>query len=68
MRITTRLLASAEGCCAPTSAAQPGRYYDDPVAPKRIVLCPATRDAVTVDTSGALEILLGCQAVTDAPH
>lgn len=55
-------VADATGC-----AATPGWYYDDGFSPTRIILCPATCDAVTVDVSATLDILLGCETVTDVP-
>lgn len=48
------------------TAAQ-GWYYDNALNPTRIILCKSTCDAVTADPMAALEILLGCQTVTDIP-
>jgi hypothetical protein len=44
-----------------------GWYYDNALNPTRIILCKSTCDAVTADPMAALEILLGCQTVTDIP-
>jgi hypothetical protein len=44
-----------------------GWYYDDPQKPTRIQLCKATCDAVTADPMAALEILLGCDTVSEVP-
>jgi len=41
-------------------AAKEGWYYDDPKNPSKIVLCPSTCSSVKGDTSGKIEILLGC--------
>lgn len=42
--------------CPPTG----GWYYDDPKNPTRILLCPTTCDAVSKDTTGKVDIALGC--------
>lgn len=39
-----------------------GWYYDDPTAPTRIILCPATCNAVT-GGGGRVDVELGCQTV-----
>jgi hypothetical protein len=52
---------------AASCAAMPGWYYDNAASPTRIILCPATCDAVTVNTSATLDILLGCATVTGVP-
>lgn len=44
-----------------------GWYYDDPAAPKRIVLCKSTCDTVAADKMAKLDILLGCATVTTVP-
>jgi hypothetical protein len=36
-------------------------YYDNPSAPTEIVLCDATCAKVTPDTTGEVDVLLGCQ-------
>lgn len=40
-----------------------GWYYDDPVEPTLITLCPATCEAVSGNPDGSVEILLGCPTV-----
>jgi hypothetical protein len=45
----------------------PAWHYDNAQNPTRIILCPSTCDSVTIDVSAALEILLGCETVTDVP-
>jgi len=52
---------------AASCAAMPGWYYDDAINPTRIILCQASCDAVTVNVSATLEILLGCETVTEVP-
>ncbi len=39
-----------------------GWYYDDPNAPNRIILCPASCDLVE-NTKGTVEVVLGCKTV-----
>jgi len=39
-------------------------YYDNPSAPAFIVLCASTCTKVDADTTGTLQILLGCPTVT----
>jgi hypothetical protein len=36
-------------------------YYDNPTAPTQIILCPATCSRVQPDTTGEVDILIGCQ-------
>lgn len=40
-----------------------GWKYDDPANPKRIVLCPATCDALHTDFGAKIEIALGCETI-----
>ena len=42
-----------------------GWYYDDPISPSTLVLCPATCQRVGSDTQGTLDIILGCQTIVD---
>ena len=38
-----------------------GFYYDDPVAPRRLILCPASCEAVKKGTAASkLDVVLGC--------
>ncbi len=46
-----------ETACAELTTAW---YYDDPVKPKSISLCPATCAKVQADPKAKIEILLGC--------
>lgn len=47
-----------EAACGATTG---GFYYDDPKEPKRIILCPASCEAVRKGTSEAsLDVVLGC--------
>jgi hypothetical protein len=36
-------------------------YYDDPVDPARVILCPSACDTVTADDGAAIRILAGCK-------
>jgi hypothetical protein len=44
-----------------------GWYYDDPVMPKKVILCKASCDAAQAmlgpDKSGGIEVLFGCKTV-----
>lgn len=40
-----------------------GWYYDDPANPTKIMLCPAACDLVSGDTTGKLDIQLGCATI-----
>lgn len=40
-----------------------GWYYDDPQNPTRIILCPATCDAIRADTAAKIDVLFGCDTV-----
>lgn len=40
-----------------------GWYYDDPVNPTQILLCPATCDAVQLGDEGAITVKFGCQTI-----
>jgi hypothetical protein len=44
-----------KAACAPD-----GWYYDDPVKPTKIELCPATCTTVQADSSAKIDIILGC--------
>jgi hypothetical protein len=37
-----------------------GWYYDDPAAPTKVLLCPASCDVVSSDPEGTIEIVFGC--------
>ncbi len=41
-----------------------GFYYDNPAAPTKIILCPATCDTAQADDKGKVDILLGCAVNT----
>jgi hypothetical protein len=56
MEVLLGLVPSAADCG--TSQAW---YYDDPMMPTRILLCPAACTTVTADTGAAISILAGCQ-------
>lgn len=40
-----------------------GWHYDDPSAPTAIELCPTTCEAIAADTTGRLDVALGCETV-----
>jgi hypothetical protein len=40
-----------------------GWYYDDPLAPARILACPASCDALRAEPDVRVELLLGCKTV-----
>jgi hypothetical protein len=46
-----------------TCGAKGGWHYDDPANPKRIVLCPATCQALHSDFNAKIEIALGCDTI-----
>lgn len=50
------LVASAAEC-----RTEQAWYYDDPMDPTRIILCPSACDTVTADTGAAIRILAGCK-------
>jgi hypothetical protein len=39
-----------------------GWYYDDPIAPTRVILCPDTCNQVKQDTQGRIDLILGCKS------
>jgi hypothetical protein len=58
----TELVPRVDGAaqCPATGSAW---YYDDPTAPTQIILCPSTCTTVLGDSSGNLEVLIGCATV-----
>lgn len=38
-------------------------YYDDPVNPTQIMLCPSTCSTISADTGGNVKIVVGCDTV-----
>jgi hypothetical protein len=56
--IPTLYVPSAGDCAL---APGPGWYYDDPVAPTKIVVCPVTCDRLSTLPRASVEVLLGCQ-------
>ncbi len=60
---TTLAQVPNEAACA---GAQ-GWYYDNPTSPTRIALCKSSCDAATVDVMASLEVLLGCETITNVP-
>jgi hypothetical protein len=51
-----------QGSCPVTGN---GWYYDNPSAPTLINLCPATCDMVRNDSSGQVDVLLGCKTILE---
>jgi hypothetical protein len=51
------LNAPTEADCDPVTG---GWFYDNPAQPTRIRLCKSSCDAVTAQTNGRLDVLLGC--------
>ena len=49
----------ATGC----GAVVDGWYYDDPLAPTMIVMCPQTCDKAQVAENGAINIAFGCETI-----
>jgi hypothetical protein len=41
-----------------------GWYYDDPGAPTKLSLCPATCNVVKTDAKATVNVLMGCQTNT----
>jgi len=41
---------------------EPGWYYDDPLNPSQILLCPATCDLVQ-HTKGTVDVIIGCETI-----
>jgi hypothetical protein len=52
-------IPGGSGACPPTG----GWYYDNPDAPMQILLCPGSCDIVSMDTTGTVDIQLGCETV-----
>ncbi|MBI5547561.1 MAG: VWA domain-containing protein [Deltaproteobacteria bacterium] len=42
-------------------------YYDDPANPHQIILCDATCTKVKADSTGVIDVLLGCATIVDEP-
>jgi hypothetical protein len=45
-----------------------GWYYDDPVNPKKILVCPTTCATLKADAGGKVDVLFGCQTVIKPPE
>lgn len=54
-------VASAADC----ALVEHGWYYDDPVSPTRVLLCPQTCDFVQDWEGSAMKILFGCETVEE---
>jgi hypothetical protein len=53
---------ASEQDCTPQKG---GWYYDDPLKPKVIKLCPSTCASVQADPGGKIEIVVGCTTIVD---
>lgn len=40
-------------------------YYDNPTAPTQIILCASTCDKVRADSTGSVDVLLGCKTILE---
>jgi hypothetical protein len=54
-------VGTASGAMCPPGA--DGWYYDDPMMPTEIVLCPSTCTRIESDTTGRVDIALGCETI-----
>jgi hypothetical protein len=52
------LLQSGSAASCPSSG---GWYYDNPGAPTKILLCPATCNLVKADAKASVQVLMGCK-------
>lgn len=55
-------VADAAGC-----GAKGGWYYDNPTAPTRILLCPASCTTVQKDDAAKIDVQFGCASVFETP-
>lgn len=44
---------------------QPGWYYDNPSAPTKIILCPASCDIVQADDMAGVDFIFGCPTIVN---
>jgi hypothetical protein len=47
-----------------TSGSTKAWYYDNATSPTQIILCPATCNIVEADTTGEVDVVLGCTTIT----
>lgn len=59
--ITFPFVGTDDGAMCPPGA--DGWYYDDPLNPTQIILCPSTCSRVDSDTTGSVDIALGCETL-----
>ncbi len=45
-----------------------GWYYDDPMNPTKIIMCPTTCAALQGDVGGKVEVIFGCETVIKPPE
>ena len=60
---TTTVPIYHAGESAAACGPQGGWYYDDPVNPTQIIVCPVNCDTISNDLSGRIDILFGCETV-----
>ncbi len=58
---TQDLLQATDAASCPASG---GWYYDNPSAPTKLLLCPATCNTVKADAKASVNILMGCKTNT----
>ncbi|MDQ3031336.1 MAG: hypothetical protein M3Y87_02895 [Myxococcota bacterium] len=59
--ITFPFVGTPDGAMCPPGA--DGWYYDDPETPTQIILCPSTCSRIDSDTTGSVDIALGCETL-----
>lgn len=59
--ITFPFVGTPDGASCPVDGE--GWFYDDPMMPTRILLCPSTCSRVTADDAGSVNIALGCETL-----
>jgi hypothetical protein len=61
---TARMFPRVDGL-ASCPASGDAWYYDNPAGPTQILLCPATCETVKADTTGVVDVLLGCKTILE---
>lgn len=59
--ITFPFVGTPDGAMCPVGG--DGWYYNDPDMPTQIILCPSTCSRVEADTTGSVDIALGCETL-----
>jgi hypothetical protein len=63
MPVVIPKVADAADC-----AGRDGWYYDNPTTPTRIIMCDATCQKFSMDSTGKVEIQVGCQTIIAPPR